>query len=231
MDKLKQLWDKFKNHPEGNWILGWDDAQRLYKLIEKAKPKSVLDLGGGIGCSASIVAQVLNDFSIDGHVTSIEQYQKCYDLAKVLIPEELRRYITNKLIPAISTEIAEVPYHWFSVFETLPLQHYDLTVIDGPGPWFELNTGSNPHTEIQVKLPNGDFIALLPYLEEGALIYLDQRITTREVMGKYFAPYFNAIMGNKDFILLERTAKKYTGEVIDEDVKVMREIAKYNPDK
>lgn len=227
---LQELWQSFKKHKEGTWILGYDDAQRLYGIIKKIKPKSILDLGGGIGCSASIMALALKDIErepfdvIKPHITSIEQFEKCVKLAHELIPADLKEYITVEHHPQVVKQYDEVPYKYFTTFKDLPLKHYDLVIIDGPGPHYEVRNGK----EYQIKLPNGDFVDLIPHLEQGAFVYLDQRVTTREVIGNYFSEYLGAVHGTKDYILAERTEKKYEGS-IDKEGGLMREVG-YKPE-
>ena len=79
---VEELHEVFKNHPEGQWIISLEDAEELDKILSRIRPASILELGTGIGAATAVLAKY-------GKVQSVEQYQKCIDIAGELIPTEL----------------------------------------------------------------------------------------------------------------------------------------------
>jgi len=100
--KLSVLWKHFREHPEGMWVMVWENCRELYKFIQDTPNiKRVLDLGTGVGCTAAITAMALKDRGEkDYHIDSLEQFDKCIKIANELIPEELKKNITLKSPPA-----------------------------------------------------------------------------------------------------------------------------------
>src|SRR3990167_7340608 len=91
---LKNLYTLFAKHNESKWIMQPYNAQLLYQFVKEHSIKNVLDLGCGIGCSASVIALALKDKGEGGHIDSVEQFDKCIKIANELIPQELKEYIT-----------------------------------------------------------------------------------------------------------------------------------------
>jgi len=130
----------------------WPNAVKLYEFIIENNIKRVLELGLGIGCSTAIMALAFQDKGeTNYHIDSIEQFDKCIELAKKMIPEEFLKNITiHKIEPDIwSTE--KIPYQYFSIYELLPEsppEGWDLIVVDGPAPFMiKSNNGIQQHTE------------------------------------------------------------------------------------
>ena len=59
--QLQSLFNYFKSHPESSWLMEPQNCQKLYEFVMKHPIKNVLDLGTGIGLSASVVALALKD--------------------------------------------------------------------------------------------------------------------------------------------------------------------------
>lgn len=231
--ELKTLHEIFRSHPEGKWILGLEDAQRLYNLVKKLKPKKVLDLGTGIGCSASIIALALKDSGAVANgdlmkdyvaeIDSVEQFHKCWNIAKEIIPLDLQEYMSLSVCKPMIIEHQGIPHQKFSIFSELPMDDYDLVVIDGPGPWVSKHDG----IETLIKQPNGDIILLLPRLKEGALIYLDERKDCEQLLMRYYREYLTVLNNTKDYTLFMRSDVPFTGVKSDRFREDMR-LADYN---
>ena len=82
--ELRRMYSQFKKYPESQWIIGKDDALNLYKLILKNKPQKILECGTGIGASTAVMALALKKLGA-GNIISLEQSQKCAEIAKSLI--------------------------------------------------------------------------------------------------------------------------------------------------
>src|SRR3990167_10943140 len=92
--QLQSLFNYFKSHPESSWLMEPQNCQKLYEFVMKHPIKNVLDLGTGIGLSASVVALALKDKGEkDFRIDSLEQFDKCVSLANDVIPQPLRTNI------------------------------------------------------------------------------------------------------------------------------------------
>ena len=200
---IKTLYRHFYQHPEGNWIVIWENAEQLYNFILETPVKKVLDLGTGIGLSSSIVALALKDKGeTDYHIDTVEQYDKCVKLANEIIPEELKKNITihKSETEAWSTDI--IPYTYFSVYKTLPGWDYDIIIQDGPAPWKE--------EEKYIDLPNGTIHKGLieGKLKPGTFIVWDGRLVALNLLERYFEYNFYIIKPPKspttDFNVIQR---------------------------
>jgi len=182
---LKNLYNSFAQHPEGNWIMQPRNAQLLYQFVKQYPIKKVLDLGTGIGCSASIIALALKEKGeTDFHIDSVEQSDKCIKLANELIPEELLKYITIHKSNVVVWQTEKIPYVNLSVFDKLPEEDYDLILNDGPGPFMQ-----DDHF---IDLPNGTIHQLLleDKLKSGTYVVFDGRILSLRSLERYFGDNF-----------------------------------------
>ena len=184
--QLSSLYQYFASHPEADWIIDWHKARYLYNYVkEHPEVKRVLDLGTGIGATAAIVALALkNKGEQDYEIHTVEQFQKCYDLAQKLIPNELKEHTTFHLSKPIVWNEERIPYHYFSIFEKLPEGDFDLVLVDGPGPW-----EADGH---YIDLPNGDVMKMLieGKLKTGNLIAWDGRIQAGKLLERFFSENF-----------------------------------------
>ena len=146
--KIESLYKLFKSHPESNYIMEYQNVVLLYKFIKNNPIKRILDLGTGLGLSASVCALALKDKGeTDYHIDSLEQFDKCIKIADKLIPLELKEHITIHKSETKVWQHPKIPYQFFSNYETLPEGDYDLIINDGPCFWLEGDTF--------VDLPNG----------------------------------------------------------------------------
>ena len=197
--ELSRIYAIFKNSPQGEWIIGKNDAAKLYAYVHAFAPQNILELGGGIGASTAIMAHAAGKSMI----TSIEQFEKCIDIAKKITPPELLEKINFVYSEAHAFKNDHIsPYQYLSGYKTLPIERgpFDFVIIDGPGYWLENNK--------LVKLPNGDIINLLPYLATGCKIYIDGRKHAVDIYKRFLRPYLSLVMENKQYAIFERTPKK-----------------------
>lgn len=197
--ELARVYAIFKNSPEGEWIIGKNDAAKLYELIKTYAPQNILELGGGIGASAAIMALA----ACHGVVTSVEQFQKCIDIAQKITPHELLKKINFIYSEARAFKDDRIsPYQYFSGYKNLPVQNgpFDFVIIDGPGYWLEDGK--------LVKLPNGDIINLLPHLAAGCKIYIDGRKQAVGIYKRFLRSYLSLMVENKQYAIFERTSEK-----------------------
>src|SRR3990167_6357474 len=159
---VKSLYKFFTQQKEGLWVMQWPNPQVLYDFVRKHPMKRVLDLGTGIGLSASIISLALRDKGEkDYEVHTVEQFEKCHKLAQDIIP-----------------------YQYFSVFKELPEGDFDFILTDGPGPYLE--DGKN------IDLPNGDVMKMLleDRISSGNYCAWDGRISAIKTFERYFGENF-----------------------------------------
>ena len=199
---LKTLYNFYSKHPEASWVMVPENAQQLFAFIKSHPIKRILDLGTGIGLSAAVCAHALKDKGeVEGRVDSVEQFDKCVDLANKLMPEEFKSFVTIHKANAEIWNTDKIPYHNFSIFDKLPEGEYDLIINDGPGP-FE-KEGS------LIDLPNGTIHKLLleDKIKPGTFILFDGRITALRSLDNYFGSNFYIHLPDNtrsDFNMLER---------------------------
>ncbi|KKT41773.1 hypothetical protein A2W54_00750 [Candidatus Giovannonibacteria bacterium RIFCSPHIGHO2_02_43_13] len=198
--ELRNLHKLFSEDTESRWIIGKKDALRIYQLVRENNPKNIIELGLGIGAGAAIIAMAS---SSDAQITSLEQYQKCIDIAERIFPRELRNKVKFVFSPACVFQNSKISkYLYFSGYRNFPLSadvKYDFVVIDGPGAFMEGNEF--------VKLPNGDLINLLPYLKFGCKIFCDGRKKQVEIYERYLSDYVKIVEREQNYTVFERTEK------------------------
>ena len=184
--KLQSIYSYFANHPEADWIIDWPKARLLYNYVKEHPVKKILDLGTGIGATAAIFALAMKNKGEENYeIHTVEQFQKCYDLAQKLIPDELKEHTKFYLASPIVWNEERIPYQYFSIFEKLPDFEPDLILVDGPGPWAD----EEGH---YIDLPNGDVMKMLleGKLKKGQLIAWDGRIQAGKLLERFFSENF-----------------------------------------
>lgn len=222
---LKNLYNFFASHPEGSWIMIWPNALDLYKFIKTHDIHNVLDLGTGIGLSASVVALAMREKGETSyHIDSIEQYDKCVRLAEQLIPADLKANIKiHKVTPVVWTH-ESMPYQHFSTFDKIPDLKYDLIINDGPGPFVE--------GDKYVDLPNGTIQKMMfeDKLKPGCFIIFDGRIPSLKTLDRYFGNNFYLIpragVERSDFHLLEK--KDASIEIGDDKLEGIKQLGYFD---
>jgi len=171
----------------------------LYNFLKKHPIKRVLDLGTGISLSASVCALALKDKGEEGHIDTVEQFDKCIKLAEELIPEELKPYITIHKSDVKVWQHPQIPYQFFSNYTTIPEGDYDLIINDGP-PYFM-------EGETFVDLPNGTITEMMDRIKPGTFVAWDGRIQALQLLERYFADNFEiyrVAQRGDDFNILRR---------------------------
>ena len=84
----------------GGYTTGWpvgslfeSEGKKLYDLVIEHKPKVIVEIGTLDGCSTTWLAAAVKENGI-GHVYSIDNWQERGDKTGILIPAELKEYIT-----------------------------------------------------------------------------------------------------------------------------------------
>lgn len=200
---LKPLYNHFAKHPEGNWVMRYDNAVDLYNFVIKHDIKKVLGLGTGIGLSDAIIALAWKQKGVeDGVIHSMEQYDKCIALAEELIPEELKKYIKIHKSEVKLWTTDKIPYQYFSIYENLHEEEYDLILNDGPAPFIDKDGN-------YIELPNGTIhkLTLEGKIKPGSFVVYDGRVQSITLLERYFASNYYVYKVPKrgsDFFLLQR---------------------------
>lgn len=200
---LQGLYEYYASHPESGWIMKPEKVPHLFSLVKKNPIKKVLDLGTGIGCTAAIIALALEEKGVEDYeIHTVEQYPKCVDIAKDIMPKVLRNNITFHLAEPTTWSTELLPYRHFSTFKELPEGDWDLILVDGPGGFME---GEN-----YIDLPNGDVMKLLleNKIKAESLVVFDGRVAAFQLLEKYFGDnfYFRPTATNIPLYVLERIA-------------------------
>lgn len=189
---IESIWLKYKNNSQGDWIMKVKQIIQLHEKLKELQPKHILELGTGIGCSTEVMAFTCPNASI----YTIEQNQKCIELAKTLIPEKTQERIYFKHIPAgVLRPIFEVnPFVNFLAYGArYDWQDYDFILIDGPGPIMAKvkNPEKEEVWETLAELPGGDLIFMLPKMKPGTLIYIDKRQSMVHLFIRHLSRYLS----------------------------------------
>lgn len=215
---LKILYGLFAQHPEAQWIMRPENAQRLYQFVKAHDVKRVLDLGTGIGCAAAVASLALREKGVqDGEVHTVDQYGKCVALAKGLIPPELQGRITFHLSPVEAWQVDTIPFQYFSVYAEVPEGPFDLVVNDGPSPFL-----AGGHL---VEIPNATVTRMLlgGTLAPGTFVAWDGRVTALKLLERYFSDNFYLVQpgGTSDFNVVQR--KDNPVQFLDDTLEHMKE--------
>jgi hypothetical protein len=202
----------------------WSNAEKLYNFIKENNVHRVLEFGLGIGCSTAVMALAFQDKGEqDWHIDTLEQYDKCIDLAKKLIPEELQKNITYIKADPIVWQTDKIPYQNFSVYKELPEINYDMLLNDGPSPFLEKDS--------YIDLPNGTIhkLVLDGKLKPGTKVIYDGRKQSLIILERYLADNFyitRVPQKGDDFYILER---KDNAEIVfrDDILEAMRRNTNY----
>lgn len=160
-----ETYRRFREHPQGMYVLGTNDVRLLYNLVRRRKPLHCLEFGSGLGAGTAVIARAMAENG-KGTVTAIEQHAWILDISKELIPRALQDRI--RFVHA-EPQILEIDDAKMSGYK-LPqdIAPADFVLVDGPGSW----EGADGKP---VKLPNGDVLTLVPKFPPGTMIYIDGR--------------------------------------------------------
>ena len=135
----------------------------------------------------------------DYHIDTVEQYDKCIDLANKLIPDEFKKNITIHKSEVEVWQTEKIPYQNFMNFKTVPEGEFQLVITDGPGPFLQ--------GDYFIELPNGNAMKMLfeDKLKPGTFVIHDGRLEALRLLERYFAENFYLIEPeNPGFNVLER---------------------------
>lgn len=189
---IKEIRDLFRKTGEAKWAMGFDDCINLSRIIKENKTERVLELGGGIGVSTACIAYSLPE---NGHVDTLEQFEKCINIAKRVIPETLKKKITFHYTESVVFE--PFKYIHLQKYRFIPEDDWDLVVIDGPAPYLE--------GDYIVALHGGDFVELIKKTKPGTLFFIDGRKTMVKLINRFCSKYLE-VLESKGHTLLRRTA-------------------------
>lgn len=200
----------FQSSEHGNWIMKAGQIVRLSETVKKYNPKHILELGTGIGCSTAVLA-----FSSEASIYTVEQNQKCIDIAKKLIPQTLQERIYFRKATVQAVTVPQVnPFVSWSMYDEFDLLKggYDFILVDGPGPWLtSLNVGGK-YWPTMAELPNGDVLNLLPKMAEGTIVYVDGRKIATSLYNRHLGNYLEYLEGNREYAIYKRTGKQLNAD-------------------
>jgi hypothetical protein len=152
----------------------------------------------------------------EARIYTVEQNQKCIDIAKKLIPATLQeRIYFRKADPVIVTVPQVNPLVHFSMFNDFDWHNYDFIFVDGPSPVkTKVNVGGK-YWETLADLPNGDIINLLPKMAEGTIIYVDGRKHSTQLYNRHLGAYLERIEGDKTYEIYKRNGKPLKADFSD----------------
>ena len=116
---LVALYNMFAAHPRAVHIVTAPFAARLYALIMEQKPKVIIDLGTGIGCSAAIASKAMLDAGIDGKVLTYDPRSEFVSVAREAIPVGLQTRM-------------EFGVYSDDMLACVPWASADIVIVDGP---------------------------------------------------------------------------------------------------
>ena len=196
----------FQSSEHGQWIMKAGNIVKLHEKLKEFNPKHILELGTGIGCSTAVLAFSCPEASI----YTVEQNQKCIDIAKKLIPQTLQERIYFRKADPQAVTVPQVnPFITWSMFNDFDWHGYDFILVDGPGPFKARVDGK---WDTLADLPNGDIINLLPKMAEGTIIYVDGRKPTTRLYNRHLGNYLERLEEDADYTLYKRTSKQLNSD-------------------
>lgn len=213
--QIEQLWLKYHALEQGKWIMGIDRVIKLHEYLKELQPKHILELGTGIGCSTEIMAFTCPESSI----YTIEQNQKCIDIAKKMIPDSLKEriYFKHSKVAVLKPIYHVNPYVSFSAYVSpFDRMNYDFIFIDGPGPFKALSKDHNGETwEVLADLPGGDLIDLLSKSNEGTIFYIDGRKQMVNLYLRHLLHYLEVIENGPKHTIFKRNERPLSPDLFD----------------
>src|SRR3990167_9445716 len=198
----------FQSSEHGNWMMKAGQIVRLSETVKKYNPKHILELGTGIGCSTAVLA-----FSSEASIYTVEQNQKCIDIAKKLIPQTLQERISFRKADPQAVTVPHVnPFITWSMFNDFDWHGYDFILVDAPSPWITKLNINGKYWETMADLPNGDVINLLPKMSPGTIVYVDGRKPTTRLFTRHLGNYLEKIEEDTHYAIYKRTDKQLNSD-------------------
>ena len=176
----KDLWQELSAYISRSPSSGasWSDYWLLYRYIRIVKPKEVLECGTGVTTMVMAYAMLENEreSGIVGRITSMEELEKYYQIARQLLPPRLKRYVEIICSPRV-----EEHYCLFRGvrYRDVPARAYDFVYVDGPG---------TKSPSDGVKTFDFDFIRVVLQSEKPVFAIVDTRMSTCWVFNNIFRP-------------------------------------------
>lgn len=220
---LYEIYRTMRRSPEAGWTVGEDDVLRLYRLVLSRQPRHILEFGTGIGLSTTAMAVALKRLGSGlpagqaGRITTLEQYPRCIEIARSLIPADLAGLIEFVHADAKIFQIPEISnWQWFCGYAWNPPASavYDFVLVDGPSGWVERDE--------LISLDHGDLFRLLPHVAPGATIYVDGRRQSAKKFKRYLSRYLTPIEWGSEYTIFRRTDEPLPpeGESVISDTKL-----------
>lgn len=178
---LYDLYCMFRNHPAGTWIIGANDAVNLYRIINKYQPRNILDIGTGIGASASLAAHISNV-----PVTTIDQHIGCLKVARELIPKSMNVKILQSDLEIYSLKGLEP--RLFVRHRDLPKGEFDFVIFDNQDSM--IRDGKIVPIDECVDFMRIDF-------KVGGMMYIDGCKPIQKLIKRFFSKHFKLVEKGK----------------------------------
>jgi predicted O-methyltransferase YrrM len=174
-----ELWSLMTEAAAGTAVTGasYSDYLTLYEQVKSFKPKEILECGTGI--TTVVLAQALLENAREtggdpGRVTSMEDDQEWYDVAKTRLPEAV-----SSVVDLIHSPKVDGYYKCFRgvMYETVPDRPYDFVFSDGPDRHSPVNGD---------KLFNLDLINVVRRADRPVRAVVDNHYLTFYILQKVF---------------------------------------------
>ena len=199
----------FQSSEHGQWIMKAGNIVKLHEKLKEFNPKHILELGTGIGCSSAVMAFSCPEASI----YTVEQKQKCIDIAKKLIPKGLQERIYFRKADPQAVVVPQVnPFVSWSMFSDFDWHGYDFILVDAPSGWITKLNINGKYWETMADLPNGDVINLLPKMSPGTIVYVDGRKPTTRLYNRHLGNYLEKLEEDTGYAIYRRTNKQLNSD-------------------
>lgn len=159
------------------------DYLALYNWVCDHKPREVLECGTGF--STVVLAQALKEneekYGISGHLVSMEENKKYYDMALRSFPSDLK---DDPRFEIIFSPAVEETYEFFRGvrYQEVPKRSYDFVFVDGPN--FMTDPKRHPLTF------NFDLVDIVRKSERPVSALIDTRTSTCFIYSLLFPEKF-----------------------------------------
>ena len=209
--RQKTLWHELQQYLQKTESTGcsFGDYWVLYCTIRRLKPMEVLECGPGV--STLVIAQALMDNEKEtgrlGRVTSMEEHEGWFSLAKNILPEAYRHVVELCL-----SGVCEDSFSLFRGvrYANVPERPYDFVFVDGP----KYVSPLDGHRTFDF-----DFLHVLLRVEGPVAALIDKRVSTcfvlQQLLGRAFTynpvlhlgivkPVTKEVLGNVESMLDSR---------------------------
>lgn len=212
---IEAIWLKYKSTLEGTWIMKIKEVLTLIRILKQYKPNHILELGTGIGCSTELMAFTLPEASI----YTVEQNQRCIDIAKTMIPDSMheRIYFKHAKVGILKPLFEISPWQYWLSYTAFDWRNPDFILIDGPGPMLGKATDDEGQAWSGLaELPGGDIFNMLPLMKEGTIIYIDKRKYMVLLIKRFLSQYLEIMEEDKTgHIIFKRNKKQIPKDSVE----------------